>query len=190
MTALLFLATLTALLWLNRALYLRCLLLEVQVGMYRTQLRERKTRLRIPENVRRLWVWVVRLWDGWREVCLFVKPATVLDWHERRYRDWWTLKVRGGKKPGRPRIPSWARDLVVYFATHNPWGPKRIQGEILRLCGLRLHVDTVRDYMPKRESDPRKVLSWRTFLKLHSQKIAAMDFFVINRWLRNPLMEF
>jgi hypothetical protein len=30
-----------------------------------------------------LWVWLSRLWSGWRSALIMVKPETVIGWHHR-----------------------------------------------------------------------------------------------------------
>ena len=53
---------------------------------------------------RRLWVWLSRSWSRWRSALVIVKPDTVIDWHRRGFRWYWTWKVRHGKA-GRPSVP-------------------------------------------------------------------------------------
>jgi hypothetical protein len=35
---------------------------------------------------RLLWVWLSRLWTGWRSALLIVKPETVIAWHRKGFR--------------------------------------------------------------------------------------------------------
>src|SRR5215475_1651331 len=44
-----------------------------------------------------LWVWLSRLWSGWRSVLTIVMPETVIGWHRQGFRWYWTWKVRHGK---------------------------------------------------------------------------------------------
>jgi hypothetical protein len=50
-------------------------------------------RLRSPDRV--LWVWVRRLWPSWSDHLLIVRPETVLRWHRRGWRLYWTRKSGG-----------------------------------------------------------------------------------------------
>ena len=60
-----------------------------------------------------LWVWLLRVWDEWRAAVVIVKPETVLAWHRRGFRLFWTWKSRC--HVNRPSVP---RD-VRRFDSHN-----------------------------------------------------------------------
>ena len=57
--------------------------------------RTRPRRLRLAKADRCLWVMLSRLCTGWRTALLIVKPETVIAWHRRGFRLWWTWKSRG-----------------------------------------------------------------------------------------------
>jgi putative transposase len=50
------------------------------------------------------WVWLSRIWGGWRSALAIVKPETVIAWHRKGFRLFWIWKVRRGK-PGGPSQP-------------------------------------------------------------------------------------
>src|SRR5439155_16835332 len=60
---------------------------------------------------RRLWVWLSQCWPRWRSALLIVKPTTVVDWHRRGFRWYWTWKVRHGHA-GRPSVAKETRELI------------------------------------------------------------------------------
>lgn len=44
------------------------------------------------------------VWRDWKSRTLIMQPSTVLGWHRKGFRLFWTWKIRRGK-PGRPRFP-------------------------------------------------------------------------------------
>src|SRR5439155_18186408 len=52
----------------------------------------RSHRLRLSPADRFLWVWLARLWSGWRLALLIVKPETVIAWHRKGFRLYWKWK--------------------------------------------------------------------------------------------------
>ena len=63
---------------------------------------------------------------------VIVKPETVIAWHQRGFRLWWTWKSR--RRIGRPMTPADIRTLIRTMAQANPrWGAPRIHGELLKL---------------------------------------------------------
>ena len=46
----------------------------------------RPKRLVLKRGDRCLWVWLSRLWSGWRSALLIVKPQTVIAWHRQGFR--------------------------------------------------------------------------------------------------------
>src|SRR5713101_743395 len=60
---------------------------------------------------RLLWAWLCRVWAAWRSALIVVKPETVIAWHRRGFRLFWTWRVRHGQ-PGRLSVPKDVRDLI------------------------------------------------------------------------------
>jgi len=82
---------------------------------------------------RLLWTWLCEVWSGWRSALIVVKPETVIAWHRKGFRLFWTWKVRHGQ-PGRPTVPKDVRELIRKMSRENPlWGAPRIHGELLKL---------------------------------------------------------
>ena len=84
--------------------------------MQRTQ---KPKRLLLNPGYRRLWVWLSRVWSGWRSALIIVKPETVIGWHRQGFRWYWTWKIRHGRS-GRPRVPKETRDLIRTMSRENP----------------------------------------------------------------------
>jgi putative transposase len=119
--------------------------------------------LRLTRVDRLLWVWFSRAWDQWRTVLVIVKPETVVAWHRRGFRLFWTWKSR--HKTGRPTVPQELRTLIRTISTANPlWGAPRIHGELLKL-GFTVSQTTVARYMCRHRPLPSQ--TWRTFLANH-----------------------
>jgi putative transposase len=132
-------------------------------------------RLRLGPADRLLWAWLSSVWKGWRAAIVIVKPETVLAWHRRGFRLFWTWKSR--RRLGRPVIPSDVRLLIRTMAEANPlWGAPRIHGELLKL-GIDISQATVAKYLPRHRRPPSQ--TWRTFLANHVDQIVAADFFVV-----------
>ena len=66
-----------------------------------------------------LWVWLSRVWAGWRSSLVIVQPATVLAWHRRGFQLYWRWKSRPNPV-GRPRLDVEIRHLIRRLARENP----------------------------------------------------------------------
>ena len=132
-------------------------------------------RPRLGKRDRIFWVWLSRIWSGWRSCLLIVKPETVIGWHRQGFRLYWRWKSR--KKPGRRKTNAKIRELIRRMARENPtWGAPRIQSE-LALLGHTVAESTVAKYMKRQRKPPSP--TWRTFLENHVPDIVAIDFFVV-----------
>src|SRR5258707_140347 len=59
--------------------------------------RGHKLRLRFADRV--LWVWLSRLWNGWRSALLLVKPETVIAWHREGFRLYLEMEESALQRP-------------------------------------------------------------------------------------------
>ncbi len=156
----------------HRQLALENLALHHQLGMYKGTV----TRPKLRTTDRPFWVWLARVWAGWRRPLVIVTPATVLRWQRRRFREYWTTLSRW-PTAGRPPVGAEIRALVARMAAANPlWGAPRIHGELLTL-GIRVAERTVSRLLPARRSPPSQ--TWRTFLTNHVRDLVALDFFTV-----------
>ena len=122
-----------------------------------------------------LWVWLSQVWLGGRSALHILRPETVIGWHRRGFRVFWTW--RSQPRTGRPGVPLDVRTLIRELSSANPlWGAPRIHGELLKL-GISVSQSTVAKYMRRHARPPSQ--TWRTFLANHAKQIMAADFFVV-----------
>jgi putative transposase len=148
------------------------LALRHQLGIYQRTAK----RLRIRPADRVFWSWLSRVWSGWRESLVFVRPETIIAWRRRKFREHWRRLIRSGR-PGRPAVRREVRDLIRRMSSANPlWGAPHIVGELAKI-GIDVTKSTVEKYMVRRRKPPSA--TWRTFLKNHIEEIIAVDFFMV-----------
>ena len=96
-------------------------------------LRRSVTRPKLTGADQCLWTGLCEAWSDWRSALVIVKPETVIGWHRKGFRLFWTWKVRCGQT-GRPAVPKDVRELIRKMSRENPlWGASRIHGEVLKL---------------------------------------------------------
>jgi len=115
-------------------------------------------------------------WSGWRSAQVIVKSDTVIAWHRKGFRLFWTWKVRPGR-PERPTVPKDVRELIRRLSRENPlWGAPRIHGELLKL-GIDIGETSVGKYLGRHRKPPSQ--TWRTFLENHVNSMVSVDFFTV-----------
>src|SRR5438034_9628347 len=82
----------------RRELALENLALRQQLAVWKA----REPRPRLREMDRIFWVFLSRLWTGWRHSLQVVRPETVIGWHQQGFRRYWAWKSR--RRWGRPAI--------------------------------------------------------------------------------------
>jgi putative transposase len=133
-------------------------------------------RLKLKPTDRIFWVWLRFAWTDWKSALMIVKAETVVAWHGKGFRLFWTWKIHHGK-PGRPKVPQEVRDLIRMMSRNNPrWGAPHIHGELLKL-GIEITEPTVARYMVRHRKPPSQ--SWRTVLDNHVKSMVSVDFFVV-----------
>jgi putative transposase len=154
------------------ALQLEILALRHQLGVLQRSVKRPK----LTASDRFLWFWLSSLWKNWRSAVYIVKAATVIGWHRKGFRLFWTWKIRHGKF-GRPGVPQEIRELIRTMSRENPiWGAPRIHGELLKL-GIDVGETSVSRYMVRRRTAPSP--TWRTFLENHVSSMVSIDFFTV-----------
>jgi putative transposase len=129
---------------------------------------------------RLFWTILRRIWSGWAEALIIVKPDTVVRWHRTGFRLYWRWRSRAGSG-GRPKTTAEIRTLIRRMAEENlDWGAPKIHGELLKL-DFTVSERTVARYLQsiRRRGDPSK--RWLTFLRNHREVIVALDFFTVRR---------
>src|SRR5215472_12276941 len=133
-----------------------------------------RPRLRKADGV--FWVLLSKRWKDWRQALIIVKPETVISWHRRGFRLFWTWISRK-KRSGRPQASPEIRALIMKMAAANPlWGAPRIHGELLKL-GLEISERTVSRLRPRKRRPPSQ--TWKTFLDNHVGELVSIDFFTV-----------
>ena len=155
------------------ALQLENLALRHQIGVLQRSVRKRP---KLTPLDRLLWVWLFAVWSDWRSALAIVQPETIIAWHRKSFRLFWTWKVRLGKT-GRPTVAREVRHLIRRMCRENPsWGAPRIHGELLKL-GINIAESSVSKYMVRCRKPPSQ--TWRTFLENHAQQLVSIDFFTV-----------
>lgn len=96
-------------------------------------LKRSQQRPQIKKRDRVFWVAISRVWSGWWEALIIVKPDTFVRWHRKGFKLYWRRKCEGGKR-GRPLLDPSVKALVFKIADANPtWGAPKVHGELLKL---------------------------------------------------------
>ena len=133
-------------------------------------------RLRFRGEERFFWVLLYRLWPDCLHTLRVFKPDTLVGWHRKGIRLYWTWKSRH-RPGGRPPVPPEVRDLIRRLSRENPlWGAPRMHGE-LRMLGIEVSQTAVAKYTIRRRGPPSQ--SWRTFLHNHANDLVSIDFFTV-----------
>jgi hypothetical protein len=125
------------------ALQAEILALRHQLLVLQRSTRGRRLRLRAADRL--FWVWLSRVWQGWRLSLRIIKPETVIAWNRKGFRLYWTWRSRA--RNGRPCELREVRELIRRISVANPrWGAPRIHGELMKL-GIDIGETTVAKYM-------------------------------------------
>ncbi len=167
------LSTLLGLLQSRTLLHLEILALRQQLAMVKNKPRKR---LRFQWRERLFRVWLYRLWPDCLKTLHVFKPDTLVRWHRKGFRLYWTWKCRC-RRGGRPPIDPKVRELIRMMSRDNiGWGAPRIHGE-LQMLGIQVSQATVAKYMLRHRKPPSQ--TWRTFLKNHANDLVSVDFFTV-----------
>ncbi len=166
------LRTLISMLATHRQLALENLALRQQIAVLHRSIK----RPHLQMSDRFFGVLLSRVWTDWAKTLTLVKPETVIRWHRKGFRLYWTWKSRRNRK-GRPAVASDVRGLIRKMSQANPrWGAPRVHGELLKL-GFEISQAAVSKYMVRHREPPSQ--GWRTFLDNHVGDLVSIDFFTV-----------
>jgi transposase InsO family protein len=159
----------------RRDLLLENLALRQQLGA----LKGRRPQIRLAASDKLFWVMLRRLWPGWKQALILVRPETVVGWHRAGFTLYWTWLSRRRRAVGRRCVSKEMRQLIFRMVGENQtWGAPRIHGE-LTMLGFDISERTVLRWMRKAPRTPEPAKRWAAFLNNHREAIAAMDFFTV-----------
>ena len=90
----------------HRKLALENLALRQQIAVLQRSVK----RPHLKKSDRLFWALLSRIWTDWADILTIVKPETVIRWHRKGFRLYWTWKSRRNGK-GRPAVASEIREL-------------------------------------------------------------------------------
>ena len=93
----------------------------------------KKTKPKLSDLDRSFWIALKHTFSKWSDCLIIVRPETIIDWQNRRFKKHWTKISTKNKKTGRKRVKIEIRDLIYRMAEENHWGAPRIYSELLML---------------------------------------------------------
>ena len=91
------------------------------------------------------WIFLQRLWSGWKAPLVLVTPRTVVEWHRAGFRLYWKWLSRARQVGGRKPVGQEIRALIFRMAAENPtWGAPRVHGERRHVPRARVVVELLR----------------------------------------------
>ena len=113
----------------------------------------RRPRLRQRDRI--FWVWISKLWRGWRSSLVVVQPDTVVRWHRRGFKLYWRWKSH---RRGRPALDREMRGLIRRASRDNPRrSAERVRDALLLLscsppCGHTIRKCLLKPRKPRQPS--------------------------------------
>jgi putative transposase len=127
------------------------------------------------------------------EISTLFTPDTILRWHRQLVAQKWDHSDKHARV-GRPATPQEVVDLILRFAKENPtWGYDRI-ADALANVGHTISDQTVGNILKGHGLEPapqrKRTTTWASFLKLHWQQLAAIDFTTMEVWSKGGLVTY
>ncbi len=127
--------------------------------------------------------------DAIKHLVTIVSPRTFMRWLSDESK---TAKTPNPVSPGRPKIETDTRELVLRLARENGWGYTRILGELRKLGVTNISRSTVVNILRSAGIDPspeRANGRWHTFIREHLATLWACDFFTKKIWTTAGLVD-
>ncbi len=160
---------------------LEIIALRSQLALYINQTKDKKRPKPMSTLAfRQLWV-LISLFDSrWKSLLELFVPATVIGWHKKAFKIYWTRK---SKRTGRSAISREVIALIRQIHKENSLlSPEKIH-EQLALMGLKNPPapNTIAKYIANTRKSPteKQIQSWKTFIKNHMDVTWATDFFTV-----------
>ncbi len=157
------------------------LALRSQLALFQVQIDNKKIpKPQITQPFRQLWVVLSKFFTNWQDCLMLVKPETVIKWHRTAFKVHWNKISR---KRGRPALSAKTIALIKKIHKENPTLSVEKIYEQLVLLNVTdaTSPNAIKKYIKKPGKPPteKRLQSWINFLKNHSDKTWAMDFFTI-----------
>jgi transposase InsO family protein len=122
----------------------------------------------------------------------FVTSNTLLAWHRRLVAQKYDGRVV--RKAGRPTTACEVKALILKLARENrSWGYTRIQGALANLrheVGRGTIANVLREAGMEPAPERRQGMTWKEFLKMHWDVLAATEFFTVELWTARGLIRY
>ena len=154
--------------------------LRSQLALYElNQQKKNISKPRCTPAFRITWIFLMKLFAGWKDALCIVKPETVIRWHKQGFKIFWRFKSH--RKNGRPPVTAAMCKLIRKINAENPlWSPERIYDQLIDLGFEPPSPNTIRKYLSKPTADNSKsAQTWKTFIANHMNVTWSMDFLVI-----------
>jgi len=147
--------------------------LRQQLSVYK----RRNKRPHLTRFDRLFWIFLSKIWRNWKVALTIVQPETVIAWHRKAFRLFWTRKSQNRNNKGRPKVSIEIQKLIKQLSRENhTWGAPRIVKE-LKLLGFEVSESTVHRYRDRSTKPPSQ--TWKMFLKNHAHQTVSIDFCVV-----------
>ena len=119
---------------------------------------------------RLIFIGLYRLFPQTCRALAIVKPDTVIRWHRAGFRSYWRWKSR--HRGGRPAVPLEIREQIREMSIANPLWERHEFMASFSSSASEIGQTSMAKYMARRRGPPSQ--GWKTFLRNHTDGIAAM----------------